>query len=129
MNSRSIKIAGISAGLGSDYSSIKNDLDNTSYSSVPDIRPLGFYQLKKLLALGDKRLRMILVVGEVKPIIFTDSETGKVDRLYPLFAVKEALQRLQGVDVQLEYESIYSANNTEVEEKFKNVKLRLLNRR
>jgi hypothetical protein len=100
-----------------------------SLSEISDVRLLGFYQLKELLGIGDDRLRMILAVGEVKPILFTNPRTSRIDKMYSLFSVKEALQRLQGIDVQLEYEKIYSSPNAEVEQKYKSVQLRLIRKR
>ncbi len=100
--------------------------------SIPEIRLLGFYQLKELLGLGDDRLQMILRVGEVKPIMFTNPKSGRQDKLYSYFSVKLALEKLQGVDVQIEDERSAQPDVLdldEVKKKSNNVRLRLLKRK
>lgn len=92
---------------------------------ISDCRLLGFYQLKKLLGLGDDRLRMILTVGNVEPIMFGAPGSDRQDKLYSLFSVKEALLRLQGRDVQQEYENNYQPALIDIESKVENVQLRL----
>ncbi|MFA5313743.1 MAG: hypothetical protein WC375_10600 [Methanomassiliicoccales archaeon] len=62
----------------------------------------------------------------VKPITFTNSKTGKVDKMYSYESIKEAEKRLEGVDVQLEYDMIYNPEYEEVISKFKNIQLRLI---
>lgn len=101
-------------------------------NEISELRALGFYQLKKLLGLGDDRLRMILTVGEVEPIKFTNVMTGKTDELFPFFAVKDALKKLQGQDVQLMFETKYEpaqSMDSGTKAKLADVELRLFKKR
>jgi hypothetical protein len=102
-----------------------------SQNEISELRVMGFYQLKKLLGLGDERLKMILAVGEVEPILFTNVTTLKTDELYPFFAVKCALSDLQGKDVQLMYETKFSpsSSGSDVQAKLNDVNLRLMKKR
>jgi hypothetical protein len=97
---------------------------------ISELRNCGFYELKRLLGLGDERLRMILVAGHVQPIRFTNPKTNKVDEVYPLFAVKDALRDLQGIDVRLQYESltVIAGMDDATRVKADDVTLRLLKR-
>jgi hypothetical protein len=82
-----------------------------------------------MVGLGDERLKMVLEVGNVKPILFTNSKTGATDKLYSLFSVREALRKLQGVDVQMEYEQSFHAVGIDqniIEEKVRNINLRII---
>jgi hypothetical protein len=73
---------------------------------------------------------MILVAGHVQPIRFTNPKTNKVDEVYPLFAVKDALRDLQGIDVRLQYESltVIAGMDDATRVKADDVTLRLLKR-
>jgi len=96
-------------------------------SEISELRQVGFYELKRLLGLGDERLKMILTVGDIKPKLFTDAKKEKTDELYNLFEVKEALRALTGRDVQQEYERMkrLQAMDPGTRAKFENVILRL----
>ena len=96
---------------------------------ISPLRLLGFYQLKELLGLGDDRLKMLLAVGNVEPIIFTNSRTGRTDKMYSYQSVMDAIQRLQGVDVQALYETNLKPESDEVEKKYEDVHLRLIRKR
>jgi chorismate mutase len=94
-------------------------------TEITELRQVGFYQLKRLLGLGDDRLRMVLAVGNVKPKYF--SAGGKRDEFYNLFDVKEALKDLAGRDVQQEYEQLKRLEEMDpgTRAKFEDVILRL----
>jgi hypothetical protein len=101
-----------------------------SVEQISELRNCGFYELKKLLGLGDERLKMILKVGNLKPIRFGKIDGTKVDELYPLFMLKKTLQELQGRDVEEEYRRLTELEklDPETRKKLEDVKLRLLNR-
>jgi len=97
--------------------------------NICELRPCGFYELKQLLGLGDENLKMLLAVAELQPIKFKTGEK------YLLFAVREALNRLQGCDIQFEYETMRAREEAEATmdpetlAKLHKVQLRLLKRK
>ncbi|MHB1051183.1 MAG: hypothetical protein ACYC09_13980 [Bacteroidota bacterium] len=100
-----------------------------SLDQISELRNCGFYELKRLLGLGDERLRMVLTAGEVQPIRFTNPKTNKIDEMWPLFAVKEALRSLQGSDIRILYENKKVMEmDAETRAKSDDVQLRLLRR-
>jgi hypothetical protein len=76
---------------------------------ISDIRLCGFYELKKLIGLGDENLKMLLEVGGVPPINFNGTAR------YSMGAVRTALLRLEGRDIAYEYEVMQSLKESEAQ--------------